>query len=71
MLGHIPNSMAYRRVDQYSMAQSVPGVLILHIDAPIYFANAGYLRERLEYKQTFRQINSNTPLTSTHIYLSI
>ncbi|XP_042417397.1 sulfate transporter 3.1-like [Zingiber officinale] len=46
-LGHIPNSMAYRRVDQYSMAQSVPGVLILHIDAPIYFANAGYLRERI------------------------
>ncbi|XP_042412726.1 sulfate transporter 3.1-like [Zingiber officinale] len=46
-LGRIPNSMAYRRVDQYSMAQSVPGVLILHIDAPVYFANAGYLRERI------------------------
>ncbi|XP_074574937.1 sulfate transporter 3.1-like [Curcuma longa] len=47
VLGRIPNSMAYRRVDQYSTAQSVPGVLILHIDAPIYFANAGYLRERI------------------------
>ncbi|KAG6384705.1 hypothetical protein SASPL_153522 [Salvia splendens] len=28
-------------------AQSVPGVLILEIDAPIYFANSNYLRERI------------------------
>ncbi|XP_074564277.1 sulfate transporter 3.1-like [Curcuma longa] len=47
VLGSIPNSMAYRRVDQYPAAQSVPGVLILGIDAPIYFANASYLRERI------------------------
>ncbi|XP_074574116.1 sulfate transporter 3.1-like [Curcuma longa] len=47
VLGHIPNSMAYRRVDQYPMAQRIPGVLILCIDAPIYFANASYLRERI------------------------
>ncbi|XP_042389608.1 sulfate transporter 3.1-like [Zingiber officinale] len=47
VLGHIPNSMAYRRVDQYPMAQSVPGVLILCIDAPINFTNASYLRERI------------------------
>ncbi|CAL9186602.1 unnamed protein product [Musa hybrid cultivar] len=47
VLGNIPNSMAYRRVDQYPVAQSVPGVLILRIDAPIYFANASYLRERI------------------------
>lgn len=46
MLGNIPNSVAYRRIDQYPTAQSVPGVLILAIDAPIYFANASYLRER-------------------------
>lgn len=46
VLGNIPNSMIYRRVDQYPIAQSIPGILILHIDAPIYFANASYLRER-------------------------
>ncbi|KAH0466723.1 hypothetical protein IEQ34_003961 [Dendrobium chrysotoxum] len=47
MLGNIPNSMAYRRMDQYPGAQSIPGVLVLGIDAPIYFANANYLRERI------------------------
>ncbi|CAL9144077.1 unnamed protein product, partial [Musa hybrid cultivar] len=47
VLGNIPNSSIYRRMDQYSEAQSVPGVLILRVDAPIYFANSSYLRERL------------------------
>lgn len=46
LLGNIPNSMIYRSMDQYPTANSVPGVLILQIDAPIYFANANYLRER-------------------------
>lgn len=46
VLGNIPNSSTYRRMDQYSAAQSVPGVLIIRIDAPIYFANVSYLRER-------------------------
>ncbi|KAF2284277.1 hypothetical protein GH714_020198 [Hevea brasiliensis] len=47
LLGNIPNSMIYRSMDQYPTANSVPGVLILQIDAPIYFANANYLRERI------------------------
>ena len=45
-LGNIPNSVTYRNVEQYPNANHIPGVLILEIDAPIYFANAGYLRER-------------------------
>ncbi|CAK9136185.1 unnamed protein product [Ilex paraguariensis] len=47
VLGNIPDSMIYRSVDQYENATRVPGILILEIDAPIYFANAGYLRERI------------------------
>ncbi|CAH9104139.1 unnamed protein product [Cuscuta europaea] len=47
ILGNIPNSNTYRSVDQYSKAASVPGIVILHIGGPIYFANAGYLRERI------------------------
>ncbi|KAG6537610.1 hypothetical protein ZIOFF_002705 [Zingiber officinale] len=45
VLGNIPDSTAYRRVDQYPEAQNVPGVLILRIDSPVYFSNASYLRE--------------------------
>ncbi|KAK3157605.1 hypothetical protein QOZ80_2AG0124940 [Eleusine coracana subsp. coracana] len=46
-LGKIPESAVYRRMDQYAMAEGTPGVLVLRIDAPIYFANASYLRERI------------------------
>ncbi|KAF8720564.1 hypothetical protein HU200_023821 [Digitaria exilis] len=46
-LGKIPGTAAYRRVDQYAMAEPTPGVLVLRVDAPICFANASYLRERI------------------------
>ncbi|OEL14807.1 Sulfate transporter 3.1 [Dichanthelium oligosanthes] len=46
-LGRIPDTTVYRRTDQYDMAQATPGVLVLRIDSPIYFANASYLRERI------------------------
>ncbi|KAK4407169.1 Sulfate transporter 3.1 [Sesamum angolense] len=47
VLGNIPDSKVYRSVDQYQNANNVPGILILEIDAPIYFANTNYLRERI------------------------
>ncbi|KAG4981899.1 hypothetical protein AAZX31_10G028300 [Glycine max] len=47
VLGNIPNSVIYRNVEHYPNAKHVPGMLILEIDAPIYFANASYLRERI------------------------
>ena len=42
VLGNIPNTMIYRRMDQYTAAQRVPGVLVLRVDSPIYFTNASY-----------------------------
>ncbi|KAE8704041.1 Sulfate transporter 3.1 [Hibiscus syriacus] len=47
ILGNLPNSTIYRNVEQYPNANNVHGVLILEIDAPIYFANSSYLRERI------------------------
>ncbi|KAH1046773.1 hypothetical protein J1N35_037557 [Gossypium stocksii] len=47
VLGNIPNSGIYRSMDQYQIANSVPGILILQIDAPVFFTNASYLRERI------------------------
>ncbi|KAL6968283.1 Sulfate transporter 3.1 [Sarracenia purpurea var. burkii] len=47
VLGNIPDSMIYRSINQYPHANYVPGILILEIDAPIYFANSSYLRERI------------------------
>ncbi|ONI25081.1 hypothetical protein PRUPE_2G279100 [Prunus persica] len=45
--GNLPNSMVYRNVEQYPNASNVHGILILEIDAPIYFANTNYLRKRI------------------------
>ncbi|KAI8522945.1 hypothetical protein RHMOL_Rhmol13G0036300 [Rhododendron molle] len=47
VLGNIPDSVIYRSVDQYPNANNVPGILILEMNAPIYFANSSYLRERI------------------------
>ncbi|XP_047957079.1 sulfate transporter 3.1-like [Salvia hispanica] len=47
VLGNLPDSKVYRNVHHYQKAQTVPGILILEIDAPIYFANSNYLRERI------------------------
>lgn len=47
VLGNIPDSTIYRNAEQYTNASNVPGILILEIDAPIYFANSNYLRERI------------------------
>lgn len=47
VLGNLPETKIYRNVDQYPNAKTVPGVLLLEIDAPIYFANSSYLRERI------------------------
>ncbi|XP_009804926.1 sulfate transporter 3.1-like [Nicotiana sylvestris] len=47
VLGNIPDSMIYRNVEHYPNTNNVPGVLILDIGAPIYFANSSYLRERI------------------------
>ncbi|PON54457.1 Sulfate transporter [Parasponia andersonii] len=47
VLGNLPDSMIYRNVEQYTNTNNVPGLLLLEIDAPIYFANSNYLRERI------------------------
>lgn len=47
VLGNIPDSNIYRNVEQYPNTDTVGGVLILDLGAPIYFTNASYLRERI------------------------
>lgn len=48
ILGRLPgDTPVYRNVKQYPEARLVPGCLILRIDAPIYFANVDFLRDKL------------------------
>ncbi|PQP91726.1 uncharacterized protein Pyn_16793 [Prunus yedoensis var. nudiflora] len=63
--GNLPNSMVYRNVEQYPNASNVPGILILKIDAPIYFANTNHLRERhTSWRGLDEGIGSSTCSTS-------
>lgn len=47
MLGNIRGTDTFRDVHHYREASCVPGFLILSIEAPINFANATYLKERI------------------------
>ncbi|XP_022942564.1 probable sulfate transporter 3.3 [Cucurbita moschata] len=47
MLGNIPGTDIYRNLDHYKDAMGVRGFLILGIEAPVNFANATYLNERI------------------------
>ncbi|CAI0431881.1 unnamed protein product [Linum tenue] len=47
VLGNIPGTNLYTNLHHYKDAVSVPGFLILSIQAPINFANANYLKERI------------------------
>ncbi|XP_031492495.1 sulfate transporter 1.3-like [Nymphaea colorata] len=47
LLGHIPGTSMYRRIEQYPDAVRVPGVLVTTIDSAIYFSNSNYVRERI------------------------
>ncbi|GLC36560.1 Proton/sulfate cotransporter 2 [Pleodorina starrii] len=48
MVGRIPGSSVYRNVKQYPNAQLFPGIMVCRIDAPIYFANIQWIKDRLK-----------------------
>ncbi|KAL2608192.1 hypothetical protein R1flu_026765 [Riccia fluitans] len=47
LLGNIPDTTVYRNVEQYPEATAEPGILVVRIDAAVYFSNANYIRERI------------------------
>uniref|UniRef100_A0A7N0VJD8 STAS domain-containing protein n=1 Tax=Kalanchoe fedtschenkoi TaxID=63787 RepID=A0A7N0VJD8_KALFE len=46
-LGAIPNSNLHRDVEQYPDTSTIPGIMVVQMGSPIYFANCTYLRERI------------------------
>ncbi|PSS34558.1 Sulfate transporter 4.1 like [Actinidia chinensis var. chinensis] len=47
VLGRLPGTTVYRNVQQYPEAYTYNGIVIVRIDAPIYFANTSYIKDRL------------------------
>lgn len=51
ILGRLPGTTVYRNIQQYPEAYTYNGIVIVRVDAPIYFANISYIKDRLrEYE---------------------
>ncbi|NNE34235.1 MAG: STAS domain-containing protein, partial [Rhodothermales bacterium] len=48
VLGKLPDSYTYKNVDRNPTAVAPEGVLVLRIDASLYFANAEHVKDRLQ-----------------------
>ncbi|XP_078429472.1 sulfate transporter 4.1, chloroplastic-like [Wolffia australiana] len=48
VLGRLPGTTLYRNIEQYPEAYIYNGIAIVRVDAPIYFANNSYIKERLQ-----------------------
>jgi len=46
VLGRLPGTTIYRNIQQYPEAYAYNGIVIVRIDAPIYFANISYIKDR-------------------------
>lgn len=47
VLGQIPGTSYYRNINRFKHAEIKEGVLVLRIDSPLFFANAGYVKEKV------------------------
>lgn len=48
VLGRIPGTTEFRNVERSPSAVTTDGVVVVRVDAPLYFANLDYLREKLK-----------------------
>lgn len=52
VLGEVPGTRVYKNSQRYPQAVCPKGILVLRIDAQLYFANVGFLRDNLhEYER--------------------
>jgi len=71
MLGCLPNTAMYRCIKQYPEAKPVDGILILRVDAPLYFANVQYVKEWIRRRlRKCQERNLSPPISFVIIDLS-
>ncbi|KAI3817722.1 hypothetical protein L1987_11520 [Smallanthus sonchifolius] len=59
VLGRLPGTTVYRNTQQYPEAYTYNGIVIVRIDAPLYFANTSFIKDRLrEYEIAVDQCTS-------------
>ena len=56
VLGRLPGTTVYRNVRQYASAKQVDGMLLVRVDAPLFFANVGPVADALRvYEKQYHQ----------------
>ncbi|XP_062090744.1 probable sulfate transporter 3.5 [Humulus lupulus] len=70
-LGKVENATLYRDTEQYPGSTIVPGILVLQLGSPIYFANCNYIRERILRWIRDEQSNSNSGDVIEHVLLDL
>ncbi|KAH9603062.1 hypothetical protein KSS87_014864, partial [Heliosperma pusillum] len=62
VLGRLPGTTIYRNTQQYPEAYTYNGIVVVRVDAPIYFANTSYIKDRLrEYESNLDGIMRRGP----------
>jgi len=52
VMGRLPGTKVYRNVDHYPEAGMCNGVVVLRVDAALYFANVAYVKDKLQEVET-------------------
>lgn len=59
VLGHLPGTTVYRSVKQYASAKQIDAMLLVCVDAPLFFANVGPVADALRvYEKQYHQAAS-------------
>ena len=65
VMGRLPGTSVYRSIQQYPDAERYDGILLVRIDAPLYFANAQHVRDQIrKYRlQAEDELTSGSPVS--------
>ncbi|XP_010905703.1 sulfate transporter 4.1, chloroplastic isoform X2 [Elaeis guineensis] len=71
VLGRLPGTTVYRNILQYPEAYTYNGIVVVRIDAPIYFANISHIKDRLQEYEHNLSGTANRGLDVGRIYFVI
>ncbi|GAB4836529.1 Sulfate transporter 4.1, chloroplastic [Ancistrocladus abbreviatus] len=71
VLGRLPGTTIYRNVKQYPEAYTYHGIVIVRVDAPIYFANISYIKDRLREYEAYSDGSSRRGPEVERVYFVI
>eukprot|EP00578_Thalassiosira_sp_NH16_P015676 CAMPEP_0181107796 /NCGR_PEP_ID=MMETSP1071-20121207/17277_1 /TAXON_ID=35127 /ORGANISM="Thalassiosira sp., Strain NH16" /LENGTH=780 /DNA_ID=CAMNT_0023191335 /DNA_START=85 /DNA_END=2427 /DNA_ORIENTATION=+ len=63
-LGRLPGTHQYRNVKQYPEAEWYDGILLVRVDAPIYFANTQHIQEKI--RKYYQRAEDRAQARSVH-----